>query len=151
MHGYLVAVQPAGFAAAAAAMLACVAVGVHRTRYERPPLPFFAIVPFGGFVVQEQCEHVFHRGELTLAAALEPTFLLGLALQVPFALAALALARALFALGGALGRALSSRPAPRLSLSPFTRPATTDAELPRFAALALGYGERGPPTLSAAT
>jgi hypothetical protein len=110
-----------------------------------PPAWPFALVPVLGFALQEHLERFLHTGELPLAAALEPTFLVGIGLQLPFALAALLVARVLLGLAHELGRALASRP-PVLGLAP-----APSAVLPREvrrpgpAKLALGWGERGPP------
>jgi hypothetical protein len=96
--------------------------------------------------VQELVEHGVHAGGSPLGAALEPTFLVGLLLQLPFALAALLVARALLALGGAIRRLLGATP--RLALPGLAPAPVGIPELPRIAALALGYGERGPPPLA---
>jgi hypothetical protein len=104
----------------------------------------FAALPPLAFALQEHLEQLLHTGSIT-GVALEPTFMLGLALQLPFALAAYLLARLLLGLaervGGALTRSVSAR-----------RVASAAPRLPRFApvplrvpALAGGHAERGPP------
>lgn len=80
----------------------------------RPPLWLFALAPPLGFAIQEHAERALHHDALLLAA-LEPTFLAGLLLQLPFALAALLAARALFAAADAMARHLGSPPRPRLA------------------------------------
>jgi hypothetical protein len=74
--------------------------------------------------------------------ALEPVFLLGLVLQLPFALAALLVARALTALADAV----SARPAarPRIAFRLASRP-PAHAELAGALALARGWAGRAPP------
>ena len=52
----------------------------------------FAVVPIVGFVFQEHLEHLVAARELELSFFLSPPFLVGLALQLPFALAALLVA-----------------------------------------------------------
>jgi hypothetical protein len=47
-------------------------------------LPFALLVPLP-FALQEHLERLAHDDSLSLAAATEPTFALGLAIQVPFA------------------------------------------------------------------
>jgi hypothetical protein len=79
---------------------------------------------------------------------LEPTFLVGLALQLPFALAALLVAHSLTLLGFGIGRALTRlltfpRQVPRLPSSPLLLPASV--ALAPLSVLALGHGPRAPP------
>jgi hypothetical protein len=108
----------------------------------------FAALPLLGFALQEHLERLFHDGAFPVGAALEPTFALGLALQLPFALAALVVARVLLGAARELGRALATLaaagPRPRPLRSDFPAPV---ADRPRVATAALGYGERGPPRL----
>ena len=105
---------------------------------------FFLLPPIT-FALQEHAERLLHSGHLPLAAALEPTFLIGLALQLPFALAALAIARLLLSLADRLGMALGRT---RTLHSPLARqivPAGAESEFPRQTVLALGYPGRAPP------
>jgi hypothetical protein len=79
---------------------------------------------------------------------LEPAFLVGLALQLPFAIAALLLAHALNALGFWLGRALARtlafrRVVPVVPPSLLRLPASPT--LVTRSVLALGHGPRAPP------
>jgi hypothetical protein len=110
----------------------------------------FAALPLLGFALQEHLERLFHDGAFPVGAALEPTFALGLALQLPFALAALVVARVLLGAARELGRALATHaaaaPRPRPLRSAFPAPV---ADRPRVATAALGYGERGPPRRTA--
>ena len=96
-HGYL------AFAPLFLGALAAVAVvgAVRRGRTHSPAL--FALLPPVAFVVQEHVER------LQLVAT-EPAFLLGLALQLPFALAALVTARAFLGLADLVAEALAARP-----------------------------------------
>jgi len=106
------------------------------------------LLPLVGFSVQEHLERVIHLGEIPTAAAIEPTFLLGLALQLPFALAAFALARLLLRAADHVGRALRARP-PHPRVRPrghAVRPRPVALPLQRVAGL--GYTERGPPALA---
>ncbi|HEV3407745.1 MAG TPA: hypothetical protein VG079_03560 [Gaiellaceae bacterium] len=79
------------------------------------PVWAFALLPPAGFVIQEQLEHVLAHGALSPTLALEPVFILGLLLQVPFAAAAYLVARALVTVAVTLIRALGR---PRLRLAP---------------------------------
>jgi hypothetical protein len=107
----------------------------------------FALLPPGAFIIQEHLERALHDGRVPLTAALDPTFAVGLLLQLPFAVAALFVARALIALAGALTR-------PRRGAAPSVVPRTpgpggpvASAPVPRIGLLALGHGQRAPPAL----
>jgi hypothetical protein len=114
----------------------------------RASLTVFALLPPLGFVLQEHLERLLAVGSVPADVLLEPPVLLGLLLQLPFALAALALASALLLVADTLVRTLK-RPPPLLApagTAPL-RPCALDP--PRVAVLALGYGQRAPPLLSA--
>ncbi len=64
-----------------------------------PPLRAFPLVGLATFVLQEHLERLAHGGGLPVLLT-SPAFVIGLALQVPFALAAWALARWLLGLVG---------------------------------------------------
>jgi hypothetical protein len=115
------------------------------------PLWLFALLPPVGFAVQSHLEELLATGALPFAAALEPTFALGLVLQIPFAVAAYLAARALIALAVAVARRLLADP-PR---SPHRRehvprPPVRIAVV-RTAVCALGQGQRAPPPAVAAS
>jgi hypothetical protein len=149
-HGYF-EYLPLLLGVLAALLVATLALRVSRAARAGtggPPAWLFFVLPLLGFAAQEHLERLLHSGALPFDAALDPTFLVGLALQLPFALAALAVARALVAGAERLGDALAGdrRPArARPAAVPSPGPAL---ELPRIAALALGYAERGPPPLA---
>lgn len=113
----------------------------------RPRAWPFAVVAPALFICQEHFERLFHDGAVPLGAVLATSFLTGLVLQLPFALAAYALARLLLNAARSLGRLFTRLRTSRLSRAHFRRPATC-AAAPRFPALALGYGSRGPPVTS---
>ncbi|HYX86719.1 MAG TPA: hypothetical protein VE777_17245 [Gaiellales bacterium] len=69
--------------------------------------PFAVLAPLA-FVLQEHLELLLHTGRVPVGAALEPSFLPGLALQLPFALAGYVIARALLRLADGV-RGLVSR------------------------------------------
>jgi hypothetical protein len=106
----------------------------------RPPL-VVALVPPLAFVLQEHLERALHGGSFPAAAPLEPTFVVGLALQIPFALLALAAARLLTRTAVALGRSLVGPP--RVRRSAPERPRSTPLISPVRASLAAA--PRGPP------
>jgi len=117
---------------------------VARTRGVGRSLPprVFAVLPLLGFAVQEHLERALHGGGLPWETGLEPVFLLGLLLQLPFALAAVVLAHALTGLAdcvAALRRPHALPRRPSLLRSPAL------VELPLVAALAGGHAGRAPP------
>lgn len=113
-----------------------------------PPLWVFALLPPLGFVVQEHVERFLSTGTTPYVTALEPAFLLGLALQIPFALVAFFVARALLALAIAIAEGLLPITRPRVLLgNPTLYPALSFAPA-RTPVLARGYSERAPPLLS---
>ena len=73
-----------------------------------PSARVFAIVPIIGFLLQEHLEHLVAERELEVTFFLSTPFLLGLALQLPFALAALILARLILGLVAGVARAVNS-------------------------------------------
>ncbi len=107
--------------------------------------PLILLLPPIAFVVQEFLERFMHAGHVTWTTAFEPAFLFGLALQLPFALAALLLAWALDSAARAIGQALAAVPRP--TFSAFVPVPVRVVAAPRPAGLARGYGERAPPFL----
>ena len=122
-------------------------VGWARGERRRGASPWlFCALPPLAFSVQELIERVVNAEAAPFRAALEPRFLIGLALQIPFGLIALFVARALQRVVRRIARALvRQRPTllPRRALV-FRLPVA--CELPRIPALALGYTQRGPPS-----
>lgn len=106
----------------------------------------FALLPPLAFAFQEHLERLIHNGALPHAAALEPTFLAGLLLQFPLALAAFVVARALVAGADALGEALAPLP-PRAPAVELALVVPVSAVLPRRSARGLPRVPRGPPFL----
>lgn len=95
------------------------------------------------FVGQEHLERWLAEGSFPWQAAGERTFMLGLALQLPFALAAWLVARVLLHAARALGRlGVPSLPAISVRAALCTPTALT---LPATRRLEFGCGPRGPP------
>lgn len=115
----------------------------------RPSAWGFAALAPAIFCFQEHFERLAHDGAFPFGAALERTFLVGLLLQVPFALAAFLLARLLLRAVRALVHLLSAPVRGRRAGSS-ERWHLVELFLPRIPALALGYGSRGPPATLAA-
>ena len=97
------------------------------------------------FVAQEIVERLAHTGDVSLMIVVQPAFLIGLALQLPFALAALLLAWALDSAARVVGHALASAARPTFHV--FVPAPVRVSAVPRPAGLARGYGERAPPIL----
>jgi hypothetical protein len=113
-----------------------------------PALPAWplALLPLVAFAVQEHVERAFADGALPLDAVTEPTFLLGLALQVPFGLVSLALGRWLGRTAAAAGAALVRGVArARPAAPPALLPAPISARLVRRGPLVAGFALRAPP------
>jgi hypothetical protein len=146
--GYTPALVAWGLALVVAGLLLCVGQGLRGCRPSRPPVRLFVLLPPLGFVLQEHLERLVGSGAIPYDLMLEPTFLVGLALQLPFALAGLLLAHALRALGFGLGRVLARQ----LALGrPMREAAPALVRLPALATLIapsvldLGHGPRAPP------
>jgi hypothetical protein len=137
-----------GIVAATAIVAACARLLLARARVRRAgsvsPWLFFVLPPLA-FAAQELAERLLHAEAFPFQAALEPRFLVGLLLQLPFGLLALLVARALLRVVERIAEALARHPTPRGATSAPSGPRQA-VELPRIPALALGYAERGPPT-----
>ena len=119
----------------------------HRTAAAR--LPFALLAP-AAFVFQEHLETLLHTGAAPFGTILHPTFLAGLLLQIPFALAGYAIARVLVRLADGV-RALigrRGRPAHSDGTPPQTRPAYQTP--PRSTAHSWAHSGRAPPQAAAA-
>jgi hypothetical protein len=126
--------------------LAALAVALRESEaHLRAPAWLFALAPPLAFAVQEHVERAL-QGEPTARTALEPTFALGLALQLPFALLAYLAARVLFTALAMVVRRFAVR-GTRRGPAKLAHP-VFHLLLPRPAALARGFSSRGPPALS---
>ena len=106
----------------------------------------FALLPLGGFTVQEHLERWLASGAMPWHEFAAPTFLPGLALQLPFGLAAYLAARFLLRVAERAGRALgASTPVrPRLSPAALVAPVSV-SQPPRATPISLALAKRGPP------
>lgn len=132
-------------AGAIAAGVASTVVDVARRRESRPlPAWAFALLPIAGFVCQEFFERWLMGGGVPWWMVEQPTFRVGVALQLPFALVAYLAARMLLRVGRSIGRILADRPLPALvGLRPSVR--FTPGASRRPSALQRGWSVRGPP------
>lgn len=146
-HGYF-AYAPflvaSALAVAVAALAAAAVRGARGTRITPPPTWQLALLPPLGFALQEHLERVASGSGAGHLLA-EPAFLVGLALQVPFALLALLAARELTRAAASLGRALThAQHAPRRRAFSSAIPTGQTLMPPRPAAVR-GRAVRGPP------
>jgi hypothetical protein len=107
------------------------------------PWLFFVLPPLA-FALQEFSERLLRAEAVPFQAALEPRFLLGLLLQLPFGLLALLLTRVLLRVVERIVRSFARPRAARLLARVSWSPRQA-FDLPPIPALALGYAERGPP------
>jgi hypothetical protein len=149
-HGYL-GVAPLLIACAITLLLAglvlAMADGLRGLAPGRVAAWPVALVPPLGFAVQEHLERLLELNAFPSGAALEPTFLVGMALQLPLAAAALAVARVVLEFGHALGRSVPVGRAlepPAWDLPPLLPPPPEPAPA-RSPILAGGHGQRAPP------
>ncbi len=146
--GYTPALAIWGLTLVLAGLLLCVGAGLRGHRPLRPPIRVFALLPPVGFAVQEHVERLLGTGAIPYDLVVEPTFAVGLALQLPFALAALLIAYAVtalgFRIGGVLARELNiGRPTGQALLPLLRMPTSVTLSVPSV--LALGHGQRAPP------
>jgi hypothetical protein len=148
-HGYLRWLPFAfGVAAAVVALsLLVAAADAARGRAPRGLPPWaFALLPPLAFVAQEHVERLLHTGVFPWHEYGTPTFVPGLALQLPFALAAYLIARLLLRTAESAGRAVARVAPPRPHVVPVAL-ATPAAEPdhPPVALISRGLAKRGPP------
>ena len=145
-HGYL-GYAPLALAVCLGVLLVALvyqcAAGLRGERRRASTSPLIVVVAPLAFVIQEFLERFIHAGDVPLTLVLQPVFLIGLALQLPFALAALLVAWALDSVAHAVGRALAASATPAFPL--FVPAPIRVVAAPRPAGLARGYGERAPP------
>jgi hypothetical protein len=144
-HGYLAELRflaAAGIALVLAGFVRQAALAARGIELGGPPR-VVALVPPLAFLVQEHLERLLHDGTFPLEALLQPTFLVGLALQLPFALLAVALATLLTRTAVALGRLLAHPPRAGALVTVDAIPRVLPASTPRLAARG-----RAPPFLA---
>ncbi len=94
------------------------------TASSRPSALTFAVLAPAIFVLQEHFERLFHDGAFPWDACLQPTFVVGLLLQLPVASGAYLLSRLLLGAVRSLGRLLAGPLRARVSVHGLVRPAT---------------------------
>ena len=151
-HGYLDYLPLfVGLSSAAVLLAFCAAAlaAFHgRAGSRAAQIELVAAVPPLAFVAQEFLERYLHDGRVHWELLLSAPFLLGLAVQLPFALLVAAIAFALTQVAERLGAALASRRR-RPTAAPLFDQAPQQVDLPRHSALSRGYAGRGPPLVLA--
>jgi len=150
-HGYMSALPLLlGLAGAVVTLsLAASVLDAARGRGVRPLPPWaFALLPLVGFTLQEYIERWLAWGFLPWYAGEQPTFVIGIALQLPFGALAYLAARLLLRTAKRLGRRFArvSPPRPRLVPRPLLVPLAQPLP-PLPSLLARRLGRRGPPLL----
>jgi hypothetical protein len=128
-----------------------VLAGSVRRSWRRPvPASAFALLPMLGFTLQELLERWLSGSSFPWWMVLQPTFRVGLLLQLPFALVAFLVARLLLRAANRVGRVLRGAiPRPRV-VGEYVRWVPLLARSPRWGVLAGGHSGRGPPCLAPA-
>ena len=152
-HGYM-SWAPVLVGVAGGLVVAGLISGILDTAHRRKPRPvpawMFGLLPLAGYAIQEFVERWLAVGGLPWWMVEQPTFRIGLALQLPFALVAFLLARVLLRVVERVGLALRAA-RPRLALIGGQRSWSLLAvSAVRASALATGHAERGPPPLLSA-
>jgi len=112
------------------------------------PAAVFGVLPVLGFTLQEFLERYLHGAGFAWWMVLQPTFRIGVLLQVPFGLAAYLVARFLLGVAERLGVALAGRSArPRRVVASVRRLRLVAEEPRRLGALTVPGAGRAPPTL----
>jgi hypothetical protein len=153
-HGYLRWLPLAFGVVAAVVALSLFVTAVDAACGRAPrglPAWAFALLPPVAFVVQEHLERLLHTGVFPWQEFGTPTFVPGLAFQLPFALLAYVIARLLLRTAEHAGRAVArvAPPRPRLTAIVLAAPAA-EPPLPRAAVISIGLAKRGPPLLATA-
>jgi hypothetical protein len=144
-HAYLDELRflaAAGLALVLAGFVRQAAVAARGFQPTGPPR-LVALVPPLAFVVQEHLERLLHDGTFPLDALAQPSFLVGLALQLPFAFAAVAVAALLTRAARTLGWLLAHPPRPRPAAAAEIVSSRPPASLPH-----VGARGRAPPLLA---
>ena len=147
-HGYM-RWAPVVFGIAGSIVLASLLVSVLDVARRRPlramPPWAFGALPLAAFTIQEFMERWLAVGGLPWWMVEQPTFRIGLLLQLPFAFAAFVVARLLFRAVERIRSALAGEPrVVRLARELASWPVVT-GRAPRPSALGGGHAGRGPP------
>jgi hypothetical protein len=143
--GYAPLLFGIGGAVVLAGFLATVVDAARRRPSRSLPAWAFALLPLVGYTIQEFAERLLATGVLPWWMFHQPTFRVGLLLQLPFSLLTYLAARLLLRVGRSIGRLIADRVAPPVLVGvlPSSRPA--EVVLRPLSLLRCGWGVRGPP------
>ena len=146
-HGYMAHMPLFLGLGAAVELIALFAVVAGSIRRTAAPVPAwaFGLLPPLGFAVQEFLERWLSGAALPWWIVMQPTFRVGLLLQLPFGIAAYLVARLLLRMADGAGRALrGASTLPRL-VGRVVGWSISVPSLPRISVLAGGHSGRSPP------
>jgi hypothetical protein len=128
--------------------MAWVLAGSVRRSLRRPVPPWaFALLPMIGFALQEFFERWLSGSPFPWSMVLQPTFRVGLLLQLPFALAAYLIAKLLLRAADRVGRVLRGAVARARVSGVSVCWVVLEVRSPRRGAPASGHSGRGPPRM----
>jgi hypothetical protein len=149
-HGYMARAPLAlglAFALVAVGLLSLL-VDAARRRPTTDVAPWaFALLPLLGFTAQELLERWVALGSVPWWMVEQPTFRVGLLLQLPFAALAYLAARLLLRTARRAGAAVAVSPRVALLVPAAAAPRPAAGATRRRCVAALGFGVRGPPVL----
>ena len=150
-HGYLGWAPLVLGLGLALAMAGLVSVGVDAAR-RRPTTPvapwIFALLPLASFTLQEFLERWLVSASMPWWMVEQPTFRVGLALQLPFAALAFLVARTLLRAARTVGVAIAGGSLRVACAAGAPLPRAHTFASPRLRVASLGWGLRGPPIRS---
>ncbi len=114
-------------------------------RSRRASCTAIAALPLVAFAIQEHVEYAIGHGGMSWTLAAHPAFALGLALQLPFAVAAYVAARLLLVLAKVVAVRLSAPQRLRIEIRLFSAPAPGETRPRRGRPLRDARFNRGPP------
>ena len=147
-HGYLDRLPAGAIVGLVALVLGLVGIITERSILPGAralPAWVFGALPVVGYTVQEHVERLAHNGVLPTDLLVSPLFLVGLALQLPFVIAAWLICRLLLRTAKAIQALLTASPTPHRGTPPGLL-----IELPTLRlrdAVATHLAARGPPPL----
>ncbi len=147
--GYIPMLAGIGLAVEVVVFVSLVLGSVRRRRHAPVPAWAFACLPMIGFAAQEFLERWLAGIPFPWWVVLQPTFRIGLLLQLPFAILVYVVARLLLRVADRIGSVLrgAEERAPLLGSAAGWLPLAVSP--PRIAGLASGHTGRGPPPQAA--
>jgi hypothetical protein len=129
-----------------AALVSIAAGSFRRRRYTPAPPWAFAVMPLLAFVFQEFLERWLAGGSFPWWMVMQPTFRIGVLLQLPLGLVAYLVARALLRVADDAGTALRRFAELHVTVGVTRSWSAIELAPSRVPVLAAGHASRGPPT-----